>query len=61
LAVRAWIDRDLIPEPPWTAKQHARSATQQSLDPVLRLRMGPEHGGLTDANVTSAARRKTPP
>ena len=32
-AVRAWIDRDLIPEPPWTAKQLRQVCDTAELGP----------------------------
>ena len=36
---------------------YTKYATSQKLDRALRLRTGPEHGGLTDARACSAAKR----
>ena len=44
---------------PGQRTSYARSATPLNLDLDLRLNMGHEHGGLTDATACNAGKRKT--
>jgi hypothetical protein len=58
-AVRAWIDRGLLSEPPWTCRSSTGRGTWQDFDLVRRRRTEPGQGGHMVVVVRSVARRKT--
>ena len=58
-AVRAWIDRGLLPEPPWTVPQLERTRDGGEFLRVRRRRTEPGQGGHMVAPVRSVAKRRT--
>jgi hypothetical protein len=58
-AVRAWIDRGLLPEPPWTAQQLRQVRDTAEAGPGPQAPHGTRARGPMVVTVCSAAKRKT--